>query len=86
MLDVDEIYTVRCACSSAEHALFVHLIDDTVYLQIRMNPLPWYKRIVSAFQYLFGIERWYGDYEEAILDQSNIKDVKRLIKTLQKIK
>lgn len=72
-----------CQCHSLEH-FFVISYDqtwnDSVFVNVYLSHLPFFKRFILGIKYIFGYKSRYGNYEEILLDKTQVND---LIQRLQ---
>lgn len=66
-----------CRCHSIDHQFAISSDEDSTYIEIRLNNLPWYQRIVVAIRYIFGVNQY--SYEEVLLSK---EETKRLYEVL----
>lgn len=84
---------VDCECISPMHVVqFIWFEEDWdkndkhayryIYLHVHTNHfLPWYKRLVYAFRYVFKMERNEG-YTDVVLGEDKIKEIKDFLNGL----
>jgi hypothetical protein len=71
--DSPEREVVTCACTSPEHIILLTGYPEyhTVYCNIHLNKLPFFKRVIHAIKYIFGYRCRYGDFEEFLITENN---------------
>lgn len=76
---------VICACSSSNHNIIIHYDeeDNLAYCHVHLMKLPFWKRIVYAFRYVFGFKSPYGAFEEFIINEENAVEFQKIIKKIQ---
>lgn len=70
---------LRCSCHSKEHEIEFAYDDEYFYAMIHLTPLPFWQRVKHAFKYIFGYRCSYGDFEEMIFTDGEIKKLITLI-------
>ena len=82
-----------CDCEDVSHQFIITTDqfygETNVYVEVKLNRnLPWYRRIVKGFQYIFGIGKpsIFGDYDEIILNKSHIEGLEKTIEVLKNAK
>lgn len=84
--------SVTCSCDSDEHQInfrfFANSLDDNfIYCTISLKPEKnIFKRMWNAIKYIFGYKSKFGDFEEIILDENKIYEIKNIIQYYEKIK
>jgi len=74
----------ECQCSSPDHILrFVYDEDNDLYIDVQLRSLGFFKRLLYAFRYLFGIKHKDGAWDCTIIKN---EDVPRMINFLEKVK
>jgi hypothetical protein len=75
-----------CTCEGAEHCFRVAYFegekpkDYDVYISVHLSPnAPWYKRIWVAIKYIFGKRSPYGDFDEIILDNKQVIELRDML-------
>lgn len=71
-----------CSCCTTEHQfiVFKEPEDNTVVFSIHLSSKPFLKRVVHALRYIFGYRCEYGDFDEVILNEKQIKELIDYIK------
>ena len=75
---------VECDCSCSEHTLRFTWDEEPdwraeIYLDVFLNQYNgFFKRIWLAFKYIFGFKSRYGHFDEAILSQGNVTELRDL--------
>lgn len=78
-----ERYDLKCECGDTKDHLVILEFDeqdwkDTVTIGLYMNHyLPWYKRLVNAVKYVFGIDNTYQHYVEAMYNKKTIGELRK---------
>ena len=78
-------YYLECVCSSAEHlATFAFDVEQSnneplMYVQLQLAGVPFLKRVVNAFKYIFGYECRYGHWDEVVLNPSKVRELKQFL-------
>jgi hypothetical protein len=65
-----------CRCSDVSHQFVISQDPDDselIYISIHLEHLPLWKRIKHAIRYILGKKSIYGDFDEIILDKSQVK-------------
>lgn len=81
-----------CQCGSIDHQFVVTYDEeepsnDCVYISVHLTKLPLLKRLKHAIRYVLGKSSVYGDFEEVILDQDQIKTlINKLVYSYLQIK
>lgn len=76
-----------CRCGDVRHQI-VFLVDDEdnmCYMEVLLNKLPWYKRLIIGIKYIFGCRCRYGAFEEVVLDEEDASKFFRIAHCLAKI-
>jgi hypothetical protein len=85
---VKDEHVVICDCGDIEHNAVLTATDygdedgTFLYLHVKMDDIPWHKRVVQAFKYVFGMNRDY-DYVDIVMNKDNTQ---KLIDFLEKHK
>lgn len=72
----DHRHLFVCDCGDAEHQFIVSYFDDTVdpddftYVQIHLNQLPFWQRLVAGVRYVLGRQSRFGAFGEILLSPS----------------
>ena len=82
---------LECRCSSDEHQIMIKYFldkdDDFLSLSIHLvSERNIFKRIVTAFKYIFGYKSKHSDFEEFIFKREDIFELMRVLEDYQKIK
>lgn len=76
-----------CACHSTEHQIIFSRddedIDKMIYCTIHLCPLPFFQRIKLAIKYIFGYRSKYGNFDEFLLTEQHVKQLKNIITYLE---
>lgn len=75
-----------CKCYSPEHSfIFMYDEDDNeLYFEVHLsNYLPFYKRVIQGFRYMFGYKSKYGNFDSVIIKP---EDADKLINYLKKLR
>lgn len=86
--DIEERVFV-CKCSSMEHILIASWFpnetkDKSVYVSIHLKNDGLFQRIKQAIKHIFGYKCKYGNFEEVILGEKHIPQLKEIISYLEK--
>jgi hypothetical protein len=82
---------IECECSLAEHILRISVDDMFDYeapliVEMRLSHfMPWYRRIVLAFKYIFKMDTKLCQYEETIIPQSSFPKLRDIIDEAESI-
>ena len=57
-----------CRCGSIQHSFVIAADNEDLFLEIHLAPLPFWKRVAHAVQYLCGKRSVFGDFEEILLE------------------
>lgn len=65
-------------CHSPEHQIILNTFpedeeDNSVYLQIHLVELPFWKRLIRGVRYIFGYKCKYGHFDEMLFDKTEFK-------------
>ena len=74
---------VICQCGNPEHQIIINTDENESVLQIHLNNLNLFKRIVLAIKYIFGYKSKYGEFESVIITKENYNPFKEMIKKLE---
>lgn len=80
-----------CDCGDVTHQ-FVVIIDNyknsdpEVFVEVKLNPLPFWKRLIHGIKYIFGYKCRFGDFNEICLNKSHISNLEKIVETLKNIK
>lgn len=77
-----------CGCHNVEHqVVFVYDEEDgLVYCNIHLVELPFWKRLKNGIKYIFSSHKSkYGNFDEFILDKSNIKQLNKVVYFLKNV-
>lgn len=82
---MDETNILVCECGSTEHQLVFHHddVEQTVYVHVMLNKLPFLRRLKHAARYLLGYQCKYGSFEEVILGPKHIDGILKVVQTLE---
>lgn len=60
---------IICSCHTLDHAIRFSYWpdDDTLFVDVTMPPLSWWKRIAVAFRYVFTDVCPFGSYAEVVI-------------------
>jgi len=70
---------LRCSCHSKEHEIEFAYDDEFFYAMIHLTPLPFWKRLINGIKYVFGHRCIYGDFDEMIFTDIEVKKLLDLI-------
>lgn len=60
-----------CDCNSIEHQMLILKYDDGVYVDIHLNKIPFWKRLIYGIKYIFGYQSIYGAFDEFIFKKEH---------------
>ena len=92
--------TIDCSCNDPAHMMVFNIdferhtsplgetiLDKESTISYQLNThLPWYKRIVVAFKYLFNIADRRSAWHDVFLDDNGIKELKKTIRVYDEVK
>jgi len=80
-----ETNLLRCSCNSNEHIVIFDYDEEynEIFMSVHLNPLGIFGRVKHAIKYIFGYKCKFGDFEELIIDHTNVE---QFIKALSNIK
>ena len=76
-----------CNCSSLDHAIrFTHWDEDDIgYVHVILQyDLPFFKRLVAAFRYLFNMTCRFGSVAEVCLSREDMPKLREWIDSAEK--
>lgn len=83
-----------CQCETPDHVFFIKLVDwsnDThphldleMYLETHLAPLPFWKRIIHAFKYLFNMSCKDGHFDTVLMRHNDILKLEEVIAAYKK--
>ena len=79
-----KVFTFKCDCRDNTHntKVLVDKDNDEVLLYASLNHyLPWYKRLLPAVKYLFGIDNTFVQYTETYM---NVEEYKKVLNEINK--
>jgi hypothetical protein len=74
-----------CVCQSPEHQIIIRkdpFDEKLVYVSIHLSEYPWYIRVLKGIKYIFGFKTKYGHFDEIILGQEHVNDLRKIINYL----
>lgn len=75
--------TVHCECHSAEHQVSFVILEhepDVVYMEIHLTTYrSFWKRLVYGLKYAFGYKSKYGAWDEIILSDKKLAEIKTFL-------
>lgn len=73
-----------CDCSNAEHQIIFRSEEDEreVYMTIHLTPQPFLQRLKHGIKYIFGYRCSYGDFQEVILSNKHVDQLKTIVNIL----
>lgn len=77
-----ENYYFECQCASFNHIFkIVHdQKDNSVWLETHLNHyLPWYKRVVAAFRFIFKMKSCYDHFDSTMLCPKDMESLTYLV-------
>lgn len=72
-----------CACHSIEHQAFFWCDEDDKQLYINLHLQDYkgvFKRLLHGLKYIFGHKSVYGDWDEFLFKEEDVKELKRFLK------
>jgi hypothetical protein len=74
-----------CDCESTEHQIVLHEDekDKVIYCHIHLIKYGFIKRLIKGIKYIFGYKCKYGEWDEFILSNKHVNDLKEIIKFLE---
>ena len=86
---MEETKLLICDCNCSAHQMIIFTCEDEVekiaYVHIHLNKRPFLQRLVYAFKYLFGYKSSFGAFDEFILSEKHVKDLKAVTNHLQNV-
>ena len=77
-----------CDCYSVEHQLVFRYDNDDVhpevYVSVHLINRGFFSRLKYGLMYIFGYQCRYGAFEEFIINPSDVKPLKKIVKYLKK--
>lgn len=70
---------LRCSCHSKEHEIEFCYDDEFFYAMIHLAPHSFWQRVKHAIKYIFGHRCAYGDFDEMIFTEAEVKKLLTLI-------
>ena len=72
---------LKCVCGSNEHIMILDYDKkhNQIYLSIHLRKLRWYERFITAIKYIFGYTCKFGNFEELIIDETNVEEFKKTL-------
>lgn len=69
-----------CECNSPEHQLIVRKDneDNVIYLHVHLIKRGFLRRLIIGIKYIFGHRSIYGEWDEFIFKEEDLKRVKEL--------
>jgi len=77
-----ETVFVKCTCGSPDHVVMIVLDheDKEAFIQVQLSQHNnFFKRIILAVKYIFGYKCQYGHWDETLLDQAKIKELRDVL-------
>jgi hypothetical protein len=72
-----------CDCHSIEHQVIIHSDDEMIYFHFYIeNYLPFYKRLVNFFYFIFKKPGHYHDGSYIIINSDEEKELKNHLKII----
>ena len=75
---------IQCVCHSNEHIIIAWVDGDQIFMSIHLKKFNFWNRAISGIKYIFGYTCKYGNFEEFLIDSSNVEDFKELLKEIDK--
>ena len=75
-----------CECSSVEHQIVFSKFDDekTIYCSIHLTSNKnFFKRVITGVKYIFGYKCKFGQWDEFLLSEKHIDDLKEITNYLE---
>ena len=65
-----------CACGDIQHQFVISYFDDEalekyLYISVNLYKQPFFKRLWTGIQYIFGKQSIYGAFDEVILNEED---------------
>lgn len=86
MKDRSETHYFECMCRAPYHLIRIDIEDwddkftpDLIIYNQLSTYLSWWKRILVAFKYVFGIERQNCDYSDTVLDEKKATELRDML-------
>jgi len=71
---------IQCVCGDPKHTLMILQEDDgDVFFYIHLSSMSFWKRLWYAFRYVCGKKSRYGCFEETILTEKQVKELRKMI-------
>lgn len=72
-----------CACNSIEHQAFFWYDGDDKQLYVTLhlqNHKGFFKRLLHGLKYIFGHKSIYGEWDEFLFKENDVKEFKKFLK------
>jgi hypothetical protein len=82
-------FDLKCECGDKSHIAVVEFDCsggwyDSLTVGLGMNHyLPWYKRLVIGFKYVFGMDNTFQQYVEVVCDKESVQQLSEWIETVK---
>lgn len=85
-----ELILFVCDCGDVNHQFVVTLdhydnADPEVFVEVKLNPLPFWKRLVHGIKYIFGYKSRFGDFGEITLNKTHVDGLEKVVNALKTI-
>jgi hypothetical protein len=78
-----------CECNHSEHQMIIRYFEDDeypqVYVDVCLNQLSFFKRLILGIKYIFGYNSKYGVFDEFIMNETHINQLENVIKHIKKV-
>lgn len=79
---------IVCACNNATHNIITSFWDEEgdqreVYVYISLGKTTFWKRLKLGVKYIFGKTYRYGNYDEFLIDKTNIDGFKKMVEFIE---
>jgi hypothetical protein len=68
-----------CACHSGEHRVEFAYDSDMLYFTIHLTGISFWQRVSHALKYIFGYKCKYGNWDQVLLSDEQVKKLSELI-------
>ena len=76
-----------CDCTSPDHQVIFSAWEETgepwdeeMFVHVSLNEsLPWYKRVVAAVLYVFGLPAWRWHYDDVVLRKEDAERMRTFL-------
>jgi hypothetical protein len=71
----NDLFICRCGSNHHQFILTYDESDGILYVTMHLNSLPFWQRVIHGLCYIFGRKSIYGDFEEVLLDKTQIDEL-----------